>query len=49
MDQQRGREQLERRLELCRRLMVGACDPTTSVRLAKLVGELEHSLREAAG
>jgi hypothetical protein len=48
MDQQRDREQLERKLEQCRRLMRGASDPTTSVRFAKLVEELEHSLRETA-
>ncbi len=48
MDQQRDREQLERKLEQCRRLIGVASDPTTSVRLAKLVEELEHCLREAA-
>ena len=48
MDQQRDREQLERKLGLCRRLMNGASDPAISVRFAKLVEELEHSLREAA-
>jgi hypothetical protein len=48
MDQQRDREQLERKLEQCRRLIGVASDPTTSVRLAKLVDELEHCLREAA-
>jgi hypothetical protein len=47
MDQQRDREQLERKLELCRRLSGAASDPTTSIRLAKLIEELEHSLREA--
>jgi len=30
-----------------RLLSVAASDPTTSTRLAKLMGELEHSLREA--
>jgi hypothetical protein len=47
MDQQRDREQLERKLEQCRRLLGAASDPTTSIRLAKLIEELEHSLREA--
>lgn len=46
MDQQRDREQLERKLDLCRRLSGAASDPTTSIRLAKLIEELEHSLRE---
>ena len=46
MDQQRDREQLERKLDLCRRLSRTASDPTTSIRLAKLIEELEHSLRE---
>ena len=48
MDQQRDREQLERKLEQCRRLSSAASDPTTSMRFAKLIEELEHSLREAA-
>jgi hypothetical protein len=48
MDQQRDREQLERKLEQCRRLSGAASDPTTSMRFAKLIEELEHSLREAA-
>jgi hypothetical protein len=47
MDQQRDREQLETMLEQCRRLSGAASDPTTSIRLAKLIEELEHSLREA--
>jgi hypothetical protein len=47
MDQQRDREQLERKLEQCRRLSGAASDPTTSIRFAKLIEELEHSLREA--
>jgi hypothetical protein len=46
MDQQRDREQLERKLNLCRRLSGAASDPTTSIRLARRIGELEHSLRE---
>ena len=46
MDQQRDREQLERKLDLCRRLSGAASDPTTSIRLAKLIEELEQSLRE---
>jgi hypothetical protein len=46
MNRQRDREQLERKLEQCRRLSRVASDPTTSIRLAKLVEELEHSLRE---
>jgi len=46
MDQQRDRDQLERKLDLCRRLSGAASDPTTSIRLAKLIEELEHSLRE---
>jgi hypothetical protein len=46
MDQQRDREQLERKLEQCRRLSGAASDPTTSTRFAKLIEELEHSLRE---
>lgn len=48
MDQQRDKEQLERKLEQCRRLMEGASDPTTTVRLVKLIKDLEHGLREAA-
>jgi len=47
MDQQRDREQLERKLEQCRRLSRAASDPTTSTRLARLIVELEHSLWEA--
>jgi hypothetical protein len=47
MDRQRDLEQLERKLEQCRRLSGAASDPTTSIRLAKLIEELEHSLREA--
>jgi len=47
MDQERDREQLERKLEQCRRLSGAASDPTTSIRFAKLIEELEHSLREA--
>jgi hypothetical protein len=47
MDQQRDREQLETMLDRCRRLSGAASDPTTSIRLAKLIAELEHSLREA--
>jgi hypothetical protein len=46
MDQQRDREQLERKLDLCRRLSGAASDPTTSIRLARPIEELEHSLRE---
>jgi hypothetical protein len=46
MDRQSDRKQLERKLEQCRRLSVGAADSTTSARLAKLIEELEHSLRE---
>jgi hypothetical protein len=46
MDQQRDREQLERKLELCRRLSRAASDPMTSIRFAKLIEELEHSLQE---
>jgi hypothetical protein len=46
MDQQRDREQLERKLDLCRRLSGAASDPTTSTRPTRLIGELEHSLRE---
>jgi hypothetical protein len=49
MDQQRDREQLQSKLELCRRLIGEASDSTISARLAKLAEELEHSLREAAG
>jgi len=45
MDQS-DRRQLERKLEQCRRLSVLTYDSTTSVRLAKLIEELEHSLRE---
>jgi hypothetical protein len=47
MNQQRDREQLERKLEQCRRLSRVASDPTTSIRFAKLIEELEHSLQEA--
>jgi hypothetical protein len=47
MDEQLDRKQLQRKLELCRRLSEIACDPATSSRLAKLVEELEHSLQEA--
>ena len=46
MDEQPDREQLERKLDLCRRLSGTASDPTTSTRLVKLIEELEHSLRE---
>jgi hypothetical protein len=46
MDRQSDRKQLERKLEQCRRLSVGTSDSTTSARLAKLIEELEHSLRE---
>jgi len=46
MDQERDREQLERKLDLCRRLSGEAPDLTTSMRLAKLIEDLEHSLRE---
>jgi hypothetical protein len=46
MDQQSDRRQLERKLEQCRRLSVGTSDSTTSARLAKLIEELEHGLRE---
>jgi hypothetical protein len=46
MDQERDREQLEKKLDLCRRLSGAASDPTTSIRLAKLIEELKHSLRE---
>jgi hypothetical protein len=45
MDQS-DRRQLERKLEQCRRLSVLTYDSTTSVRLAELIEELEHSLRE---
>jgi hypothetical protein len=48
MDHQRDREQLERKLEQCRRLSGAASDPTTSIKFAKLIEELEHCLREAA-
>jgi hypothetical protein len=48
MHEQRDREQLERKLEQCRRLMREASDLTTSARLAWLIEELEHSLREPA-
>lgn len=47
MDEQLDRKQLQRKLELCRRLSEIAYDPATSSRLAKLVEELEHSLQEA--
>jgi hypothetical protein len=47
MDQQRDREQLERKLEQCRRLSRVASDPATSIRFTKLIEELEHSLQEA--
>jgi iron-sulfur cluster repair protein YtfE (RIC family) len=47
MNQQRDREQLERKLEQCRRLSRVASDPTTPIRFAKLIEELEHSLQEA--
>ena len=46
MDRQSDRKQLERKLEQCRRLLVGTSDSTTSARLAKLIEELEHSMRE---
>jgi hypothetical protein len=47
MDQQRDREQLERKLEQCRRLSRVASDPATSIRFTRLIEELEHSLQEA--
>jgi hypothetical protein len=47
MNQQRDREQLERKLEQCRRLSGAASDPATSRRFAKLIEDLEHSLQEA--
>jgi hypothetical protein len=47
MDEQLDRKQLQRKLELCRRLSEIACDPATSSRLAKLIEELEHSLQQA--
>jgi hypothetical protein len=47
MDQQRDRGHLERKLDQCRRLSGAVSDPTTSIRLAKLIEELEHSLRKA--
>ena len=43
---ERDREQLEKKLDLCRRLSGLASDPTTSIRLAKIIEELEHSVRE---
>jgi hypothetical protein len=43
---ERDREQLEKKLDLCRRLSGAASDPATSTRLAKIIEELEHSLRE---
>jgi hypothetical protein len=43
---ERDREQLEKKLDLCRRLSGAASDPTTSIRLAKIIEELEHSVRE---
>jgi hypothetical protein len=46
MDRQSDRKQLERKLEQCRQLSVTAFDSTTYARLAKLIEELEHSLRE---
>jgi hypothetical protein len=46
MDEQLDRKQLQRKLELCRRLSEIGCDPATSSRLAKLIEELEHSLQE---
>jgi len=46
MDRQSDRRQLERKLEQCRRLSVLTYESTTSARLAKLIEELEHSLRE---
>jgi hypothetical protein len=46
MDEQLDRKQLQRKLILCRRLSETACDPATSSRLAKLIVELEHSLRQ---
>jgi hypothetical protein len=46
MDQQSDRKQLERKLEQCRRLSAGTSDSTTLARLAKLIEELEHRLRE---
>jgi hypothetical protein len=48
MDQQRDREQLQRKLEQCRRLIGESSDSAISARLAKLVEELKHSLRETA-
>jgi hypothetical protein len=47
MNQWRDREQLERKLDLCRRLSVAASDPTTSIGLAQLIEELSLVLRES--
>jgi hypothetical protein len=46
MDRESDRKQLERKLEQCRRLLIGTSDSTTSARLLKLIEELEHSLHE---
>jgi hypothetical protein len=46
MDQKSDREDLNNKLEQCRRLSREASDPTTKARLAKLIEELEHGLRQ---
>ncbi len=47
MDQQSDREELNKKLEQCRRLSREASDPITKVRIAKLIEELEHAMRQS--
>jgi hypothetical protein len=42
MPLQTRKEELERRLKQSRRLLRGAGDRTTSERISKLIGDLEH-------
>jgi hypothetical protein len=38
-------KEIERRLEQSKRLLRGAADPTTTERIGKMIGELEHEIR----
>jgi hypothetical protein len=45
-DQLARQEQIARRLEQSQRLLRGANDPTTTQRISKLIGDLEHERSE---
>ena len=47
MDQKSDQEELNKKLEQCRRLSREASDSTTKARIAKLIEELEHALRHS--